>query len=74
VRTWSYCGGLDLVRTLRRDVSTRADMPTNYCEVGTVVETTTGLKSPPLRWFAIEPAHMALVLLPRAGAEAEKGL
>jgi hypothetical protein len=77
-RTWSYCGGSDPVKTFLRGAagaSTRAEMPTNLndLEVGTGVETTTGLKTPPLRWAVMAPAQMASGLLPEAQAEAEKG-
>jgi hypothetical protein len=73
VQTWSYCGGSDPVKTSLRGVSTRAEMRTNDCEVGTAVETTTGLKTPPLRWVVMAAAaQMASALLPEAQAEAEK--
>jgi hypothetical protein len=42
----------------------------NDCEVETVVEKTTELKSPPLRWVAMEPAS---ALLREAQTEAQKG-
>jgi len=71
VRTWSCCGGLDPVKTFLLGASTRAEMPTNDCEVGTVVETTMGLKIPPLRWVVMAPAQMASAVLPEA--EAQKG-
>ena len=73
VRTWSYCGGPDPVKTFLRGASTRAEMPTNDCEVGTVVETTMGLKIPPLRWVVMAPAQISSALLPDAQAEVEKG-
>ena len=56
VRTWSYCGGSYPVKNFLRGVSTRADMPTNDREVETVVETTTGLKTPRLHWAVMAPA------------------
>jgi hypothetical protein len=71
VRTWTYSGGLDPVKTFRRGASTRAEMPTNDCEVGTAVETTTGLKTPPLRWVVMAPAQMTSALL--LEAQAQKG-
>jgi len=72
VRTWSYCGYP--VKIFLRGAPTRAEVPTNDCEVGTVVETTMGLKIPPLRWVVMAPAQMALALLPPAEAEVQKGL
>jgi hypothetical protein len=53
VRTWSYCGGVDPVKTFRSAASTGAEMPTNDSEVGTVTGTTTGRKIPPLRWVQV---------------------
>ena len=72
VRTWSYCGGSDLVKTFLRGASTRAEIPTNDREVGTVVETTTGSKTHPLRWVVMAPVRMTSALSPE-GAEAQKG-
>ena len=70
VRTWSYCAGADPVKTFLRGVSTHAETDR---EVGTVVETTTGPKTPRLRWVVIARARMASALLPGAQAEVQKG-
>jgi hypothetical protein len=64
---------LDPVKTFLRGALTRAEMPTNDREVEKLVETTTGLKIPPLRRVVMAPAQMASALLPEAQAEAEKG-
>ena len=73
VRTWSYCGGSYPVKTFLRGVSTHAEMQTKDREVGPVAETTTGLKTPRLRWAVMVLAQMASALLPKAKAETEKG-
>jgi len=63
VRTWSYYGGLDPVRTFRHGGSARAWMLMIDGEVGTVVETTTTttteLKAPASRQVVMAPAQMA---------------
>lgn len=71
VRTWSYYGGSNFVQSLR-GAPTCPQMPMNDCEVGTAIETRTGLKTPPLRWVVMAPAQMASALLPEVQAEAEK--
>jgi hypothetical protein len=48
-------------------------MQTNDRDVGTVVETTKGLKTLPLRWIVMEPVQMASAQLPKAQGETEKG-
>ena len=72
VRTWSYCGGLFPVKAFRRGASTHAGLPTNDSDVGTVVETTTGLKTPS-RWVVMTRVQMALAPFPGGQAEAQKG-
>jgi hypothetical protein len=68
-RTWSYCEKANPVKTFLRGVSTHAETDR---DVGTVVETTTGLTTPRLRWIAMAPVQMASALLSEAQAEAEK--